>query len=107
MRTCAGYSTDAGTRRAFAWEIRGRVDVPLVGPQAAVYAELWHSLAGSTNQADDFDFLRGGEAGFLVQLTPTPLYARLAYRIDRARGAGPLYDDTAEQFVLAAGVRVP
>jgi len=98
------YVTDAEIRRWLLWQIRGRYEIPLVGPRLTGYAELWSGFGGG-GAADAPDAARGGGAGVMLALGP--LAARLGYAIDDIRlGAGGGHE-TLERITLAVGIGRP
>lgn len=97
------FVSSAGTQRFLFFEARLRGERPIVGATVHGYAELWRVVSGTVNVVEQFDGGQGGEAGMIVRLPRAPLWARLAYGIERAKLGGGSRLETVEGLTVAIG----
>ncbi|MBI4419340.1 MAG: hypothetical protein HY560_00810 [Gemmatimonadetes bacterium] len=97
------YVLSAGTRRWVFFEVRSRAERWLASDVLGIHVELWAAPAATFNIDEQLDQARGGETGLRLRLSPLPLWAGLAYRVDQARMSGGTRREMTEGLVLTVG----
>ncbi len=95
--------TAQGTERWFFWEGRLVAEATVLAPALRSYLEITRVLVADVNVQDQFDNGTGIEAGFELASWDLPLWARLAYRLERGSLAGGSRLETVEQLIISLG----
>lgn len=94
-----------GTIRWSHWEVRARVEVPLLaGGSLQSFVEGWYAVSGSVNAPNPFQLGRGLAGGVGITIPSTPLHIQLAYRVDRGALDAEARIETVEQLSVRIGV---
>jgi hypothetical protein len=67
------------------------------------HVEVWTALSAKSNDGSSGS-ARGGEAGLTVRFPRSPVWARLAYAIDRAAVSGGSRVETLEDIAISVGI---
>ncbi len=98
------YVAPAGTERWVWWEAHARAESGIVGTMVRAHLEGWIALASAVNAPAGAGGARGGEVGLTLWPARRPVWARLAYGVDRGdygSGAGRVI---LESVALTVGV---
>ena len=98
------FVAPGGTERWMLFETRVRAEGTVVSPAISTHVELWVGLGGSLNVGSGAPSARGGEAGITLHLPRSPVWARLAYAMDRATQSGTANVRTVEDIRVAIGI---
>jgi hypothetical protein len=101
------YVTAAGTQRWFLWRVQARAESELVPDRARSFVSLWQVVSADVNVVEPFNSGRGGEAGVLVKLGHSPLWARLTYNIEQIRMGGGARLETVDRVAVGVAVGRP
>jgi hypothetical protein len=101
------YVTAAGTQRWLLWRVQARVESQLVPDRAQTFVSLWQVVSADVNVVEPFDKGRGGEAGLLLRLGHSPLWARLSYNIEQIRMGGGARLETVDRVAVAVALGRP
>ncbi len=92
-----------GTERWLHWEARVRADGAIVPGMLQAYAEGAFALSSTVNVAAGPGGARRAEVGLALHPPQSPVWARLAYAVDRAALKNDLRAETVEMVVLSVG----
>lgn len=98
------YVAPAGTERWVWWEAHARYETGIVGTMVRAHLEGWTAVASDVNAPAGAGGARGGEVGLTLWPARRPVWARLAYAVDRGdygSGAGRVI---LERVALTVGV---
>lgn len=98
------YLTGDNTERWISWEVHLRAERDIMPRRVRGYIEGWRSVAGKVNLNAPLQYVQGGEAGMIVRPFDAPVWARIGYRMDRARLRDVDLVETTELFMLRVGV---
>jgi hypothetical protein len=101
------YTNAGGTERWVLWQARVGAEAPLIPGAVDAEAGVWVAAGITANTTPGASDARGADAGLTVHLPRSPLWARLAYTVDRARLQQGARTETLESVVLSAGFGVP
>lgn len=91
------------TQRWLTWELHGRYEGMFVPDLLGGYGELWTAVAGSVNDAGEFDRGRGAAAGVVLYLARGQVGIRLGYALDETRLGNGAWRETVEGFTISVG----
>jgi hypothetical protein len=98
------FITPSGTERWLLFEARARAAGTVVSPAVSTYVELWAALGGSVNVGTGSPSARGGEVGITLLFPRSPVWARLAYGMERATQSGSANIRTVEDIRVSIGI---
>ena len=98
------YTSKSGVQRWLFWQLRARVDAPLVADRIRGYAEGWTALAANVSVAETFDGAFGGVAGVVGRVGRSPWSVRVQYAIDETRLGSGVRRETVEGLTLAVAM---
>jgi hypothetical protein len=101
------YVLPGGTRRRLFWELRAGLETPVAGEVAAAKLELWAAVAGRSNINERMDHARGGEAALIIHVPRSPVWGKLAYRLERAQFDAASRSETLECLSFTLGIGLP
>lgn len=98
------YVAPGGTERWVMWETHARADGPIIAGTLDAHVEGWIALGSAVNVDPGASGAHGAQAGLVVRLWQSPLWARLTYAVDQAKLKNHARTETVEAVVLAIGI---
>lgn len=103
------YLTGDVVERWVFWEGRLRAELELFLPATRSFAlhsylEGWRVLSADVNIPESVDDANGVETGMMIRLTQLPIWARIAYRVDRANLSKGARRETVQELIFALGL---
>jgi hypothetical protein len=98
------YVTPGVTERWVMWEAHARVDRPIIAGMLDAHVEAWLALSSTVNVDPGALGARGGQAGLILRLWQSPLWARLTYVVDQAKLKSNARTETVESVLFAIGL---
>jgi hypothetical protein len=98
------YVRPGATERWVMWEAHARVDRPIIPGTLDAHFEAWTALSATVNVDPGALGSRGGQAGLILRLWQSALWARLTYAVDQAKLKSNARTETVEAILFAVGL---
>jgi hypothetical protein len=98
------YVAPGATERWVMWEAHARADGPIIAGTLDAHVEGWMALGSSVNADPGSLGAHGAQAGLILRLWQSPLWARLTYAVDQAKLRNNARTETVEAVLFAIGL---
>ena len=98
------YVAPGSTERWVMWEAHARADGSVIPGMLDANVEGWMALGSAVNVDPGARGARGGQAGLILRLWQSPLWARLTYVVDQATLKNNARTETVEAVLFAIGL---
>jgi hypothetical protein len=98
------YVAPGSTERWVMWEAHAHVDGSIIPGMLDANVEGWMAVGSAVNVDPGARGARGGQAGLILRLWRSPLWARLTYVVDQAKLKNDARTETVEAVLFAVGL---
>lgn len=98
------YVAPGSTERWVMWEAHAHADGSIIPGMLDASVEGWMAVGSSVNVDPGAHGARGGQAGLILRLWQSPLWARLTYVVDQAELKNNARTETVEAILFAVGL---
>ena len=98
------YAAPGSTERWVMWETHAGGDGSIIPGLLEAHVEGWMAVGSAVNVGPGARGARGGQAGLILRLWQSPLWARLTYVVDQAQLKNNARAETVEAVLFAVGL---